>query len=51
MCLVGTDSEWDTDYWINSVTWRFGMGEEEGAAMDLWLKNHPVNMEVTLPSP
>jgi hypothetical protein len=50
-CLVGTDSEWDTDYWINSVTWRFGMGEEEGAAMDLWLKNHPVNMEVTLPSP
>ena len=37
---------WDTDYWVNAVTWRFNL--TDGAMMNLWLKNHPTGQQVTL---
>lgn len=37
---------WDTDYWVNAVTWRFNLND--GAMMNLWLKNHPTSQQVTL---
>lgn len=37
---------WDTDYWVNACTWRFNL--TDGAMMNLWLKNHPTDQQVTL---
>ena len=42
----GKVTVWDTNYWINAVTWKFSL--DKGANMDLWLKNHPVGQQVTL---